>query len=92
MDKIITCKQCHSQFYFTKKEQEFYKKKGFNIPKLCPSCRKKPRVNKHVTRACSTCYFKDFKWDAYGKYIYYCKRSGKNLVNDAPCKNWSRKN
>ena len=97
MDKILTCKQCHSQFYFTEKEQSFYKKKGFNIPKLCPSCRKKNKQPKqHTPRACRTCYFRDCKYgfDAITSrrtYQYYCRRSGKNLINDAPCKHWSKK-
>ena len=93
MDKILTCNQCHSDFYFTEKEQRFYKEKGFNIPKLCPSCRKKKNTTKpkHVPRACTTCYFRDFKWDAYGRYTYFCRRSGKNLTNDAPCKHWAKK-
>ena len=93
-DKILTCKQCNSKFYFTEKDQRFYKDKGYNLPKLCPNCRKnknnKPK-SKYVPRACTTCYFRDFKWDAYGRYTYYCRRTNKNLVNDAPCKHWTKK-
>ena len=97
MDKILTCNQCHSKFYFTEKEQAFYKKKGFNLPKLCPSCRKKKQEpKKHVTRACSTCYFRDSYTEynlakSRSEYRVYCRRSNKPLVNDAPCKHWSAK-
>lgn len=38
-DKILTCKKCGSQFYFTAGEQQFYKSKGLNVPKYCKSCR-----------------------------------------------------
>ncbi|ACL76987.1 zinc-ribbon domain-containing protein [Ruminiclostridium cellulolyticum] len=40
-DKIITCKDCNSQFTFTENEQAFYKEKGFdNEPQRCPDCRR----------------------------------------------------
>ncbi len=38
-DKILTCKRCNWQFYFTEGEQRFYKSKGLNIPKHCKNCR-----------------------------------------------------
>lgn len=39
-DKIITCKDCGSEFVFTANEQAFYAEKGFtNEPQRCKSCR-----------------------------------------------------
>jgi len=39
-DKILTCKDCGSEFTFTVSEQEFYAEKGFqNDPARCPQCR-----------------------------------------------------
>ncbi|MGC7872666.1 zinc-ribbon domain containing protein [Desulfosporosinus sp. FKB] len=39
-DKILTCKDCGSEFTFSASEQEFYAEKGFtNEPGRCPSCR-----------------------------------------------------
>ena len=39
-DKILTCKDCGSEFTFTVSEQEFYAEKGFtNEPGRCPDCR-----------------------------------------------------
>lgn len=40
-DKILSCKDCGSNFTFTVGEQEFYKEKGFdNEPQRCADCRK----------------------------------------------------
>ena len=51
-DKVITCKECHSEFTFTAGEQRFYADKGFeNEPGRCPDCRaanKKKRTGKKV--------------------------------------------
>lgn len=39
-DKIITCKECGSEFVFTANEQAFYAEKGFtNEPQRCKACR-----------------------------------------------------
>jgi CxxC-x17-CxxC domain-containing protein len=39
-DKIITCKDCGTEFTFTKEEQAFYAEKGFtNEPQRCKQCR-----------------------------------------------------
>lgn len=39
-DKIITCKDCGTEFTFTVGEQEFYAQKGFeNDPVRCKECR-----------------------------------------------------
>ncbi|MGN1119084.1 MAG: zinc-ribbon domain containing protein [Oscillospiraceae bacterium] len=37
----INCVQCHKVFELTDGEVEFYKKKGYNLPKRCKSCREK---------------------------------------------------
>lgn len=40
-DKVITCKDCNTEFTFTESEQAFYAEKGFeNEPQRCPDCRR----------------------------------------------------
>lgn len=40
MDKILTCRDCGTQFVFTEGEQQFYASRGFtNEPSRCPDCR-----------------------------------------------------
>jgi len=40
-DKVLSCKDCNSEFLFTEGEQAFYKEKGFeNEPQRCPECRR----------------------------------------------------
>ena len=98
MDKILRCQHCHSQFYFTEKEQAFYKKKKFNLPKLCPSCRKtKTPQKQHVVKACSTCYFKEHREGAFDAinnrrcFFDFCTYYNKKIKNNAACKNWAKK-
>ena len=39
-DRMLTCRDCGTQFTFTAGEQEFYASKGLlNQPTRCPSCR-----------------------------------------------------
>ncbi|MDA8229678.1 MAG: zinc-ribbon domain containing protein [Desulfitobacterium hafniense] len=39
-DKVLSCKDCGSEFVFSASEQEFYAEKGFtNEPGRCPECR-----------------------------------------------------
>lgn len=39
-DKVLTCKDCGSDFTFSASEQEFFAEKGFtNEPGRCPQCR-----------------------------------------------------
>jgi hypothetical protein len=45
-DIVIKCKICGEDFVFTKKEQEFYKEKGFELPRRCWKCRKKKYIRK----------------------------------------------
>jgi CxxC-x17-CxxC domain-containing protein len=45
-DKIITCKDCHNQFVFTAREQQFFAEKGFqNQPQRCRDCRSARRTH-----------------------------------------------
>ena len=40
-DKVLTCRDCGTEFVFTAGEQEFYQQKGFdNAPTRCPNCRR----------------------------------------------------
>ena len=39
-DKIIECAQCENEFVFTKSEQEYYHKMGFDEPRRCTDCRR----------------------------------------------------
>ena len=82
-DMLLMCQRCRSQFYFTVGEQNFYKQKGLNIPKLCKQCRCQKQFERTVAstpRACSTCYFSQF-----GR----CTRTNGKIINDAPCKHWT---
>jgi len=45
-DKTLSCTDCKDGFIWTKGEQEFYEKKGFNEPKRCPDCRAKRKAEK----------------------------------------------
>ena len=38
-DKVIVCKDCGQEFFFTVGEQKFYKNNNFIEPKRCKSCR-----------------------------------------------------
>ena len=83
-DMLLTCAKCGSQFFFTVGEQKYYKDKNLNIPKFCKKCREsRKEKNKYIPRACSTCYFNR----GYGR----CEFVKREIVNDAPCKNWARR-
>jgi chaperonin cofactor prefoldin len=38
-DMILNCRQCGEDFVFSEAEQEFYKEKGFDLPRRCKKCR-----------------------------------------------------
>ena len=38
-DKILVCKDCGQEFFFTVGEQKFYETNNFAEPKRCKSCR-----------------------------------------------------
>ncbi|MGH2442282.1 MAG: zinc-ribbon domain containing protein [Chloroflexota bacterium] len=44
-DKVLSCRDCGSEFVWTAGEQEFYASKGLqNSPSRCPSCRAAARA------------------------------------------------
>ncbi|MCR4436358.1 MAG: zinc-ribbon domain-containing protein [Clostridiales bacterium] len=50
-DKVLTCKDCNSEFVFTESEQAFYKEKGFeNEPQRCPDCRRARKQQRNSNR------------------------------------------
>ena len=53
-DMNLTCRQCGSQFVFTKAEQESYEVKGLTIPSYCKECRS-TRQNQPDHPICSHC-------------------------------------
>lgn len=36
---ILNCRQCGKDFVFSESEQEFYREKGFDLPRRCKKCR-----------------------------------------------------
>ena len=40
---VIECVDCGTSFEVSAEEQQWYKDKGFNLPKRCPRCRKSRR-------------------------------------------------
>jgi len=47
-DKILSCKDCNSEFVFTEGEQAFYQEKGFeNEPHRCPDCRRARKMERN---------------------------------------------
>ena len=47
-DKVITCKDCGTEFTFTVREQEFYEEKGFtNETVRCYDCRAKKKAERN---------------------------------------------
>ena len=43
---IIHCVDCQTGFEFTEGEEKFYKEKGFEVPKRCPKCRARRKMEK----------------------------------------------
>ena len=43
----IVCKDCGKEFTVDEKEQEWYKEKGFELPKRCLDCRKKRKAERN---------------------------------------------
>jgi hypothetical protein len=44
-DKEITCVDCGEKFWFTERDQQFYKEKQYSEPKRCRDCRAKKKAN-----------------------------------------------
>lgn len=38
-DETIRCGDCHRDFTYSVKEQQFYQEKGFSAPRRCKECR-----------------------------------------------------
>lgn len=49
-DLILKCQDCGGNFVFTVGEQQFYKSKGFTMPKRCKACRDAKKKNGNSTR------------------------------------------
>lgn len=56
-DKVIQCIDCHADFIFTVRDQQFYQEQGFtNEPKRCKKC----RLAKKERRESSTRDYKSY--------------------------------
>ena len=45
-DKVLTCKDCGTEFIFSGREQQFFAEKGFaNQPQRCRDCRQARRTS-----------------------------------------------
>ncbi len=58
--EILSCEQCHKNYRIVLQELKFYKQMNIPIPKNCPECRHKNRINlrnprKLWERACEKC-------------------------------------
>jgi hypothetical protein len=53
LDMTLTCRQCGKEFIFSSSEQEYYKERGFTLPRHCKPCRSN-RQNPNPLR-CSSC-------------------------------------
>ena len=53
-DLILKCQDCGGNFVFTVGEQQFYKSKGFTIPKRCKACRDANKKNNTVNNTTTT--------------------------------------
>jgi hypothetical protein len=47
---IINCTDCNKDFTLSVKDQEFYKRIGYVLPKRCLECRKKRRLKREDKR------------------------------------------
>lgn len=47
---IAKCKSCPNTFTITDNEKDFYKGKGFPLPKRCKDCRQKNRERRNENR------------------------------------------
>jgi CxxC-x17-CxxC domain-containing protein len=58
-DKMLTCRDCNSEFEFTAGEQEFYAEKELSAPQRCKDCRaqKKAQFNQREMHqaVCAEC-------------------------------------
>lgn len=47
--KVFICKDCKRSFTMDMKLMDWYKDKGYKLPKRCPECRKKHKEEKNKT-------------------------------------------
>jgi DNA replicative helicase MCM subunit Mcm2 (Cdc46/Mcm family) len=45
-DQTIECQDCHGEFVWTARDQEFYQANNFTPPKRCRECRQKNKERK----------------------------------------------
>ena len=85
----IVCQDCGEEFKFSVKEQDFYKKKGFDYPKRCKSCRERnnlglPRENRFTSafwdKTQTYGILADVKGGLYTEYGYIVKFKENNKV------------
>jgi DNA replicative helicase MCM subunit Mcm2 (Cdc46/Mcm family) len=43
---VVNCKDCGKTFSINEKDQLFYQKMGFELPKRCLDCRKKNKIRR----------------------------------------------
>ena len=56
-DKKLICRDCQKEFIWTKGEQEFFAKKGFDRPPIrCLECRKKKRERNDTKKTTTELY------------------------------------
>jgi len=83
-DKIITCRDCGTEFVFTSGEQEFYAQKGFtNEPSRCPGCRQQRKAG-----GSRNSYGNSYGYrDSYGERDSYSDRysRGPRQMHSATC-------
>ena len=79
----IRCKECGSDFFLTNDERDFFARRGLNLPKRCPHCRKKGNVGNSQKGnsgfACRICGRRgqlkvqnEMSWDNQIGYIMKC--------------------
>ena len=44
----IKCQDCEHNFYYTDRDQAFYKQHGFADPKRCFNCRRKKKIEREA--------------------------------------------
>ena len=42
-EQRLTCAECGREFPFPEREQEFYREKGYQVPRRCGECRQAKR-------------------------------------------------
>lgn len=86
MDIKIVCCDCGKEFVFSSREQKFYIKKGFSLPKRCKKCRENNFLKPGLKQ---TSYYNNAKTfgpmtnvsgGLYIEYVYYIKSHTKGFL------------